>query len=62
MSIVLMFMSMALLLATTLLVRERRLRRALELLLQKLLNRWRNHETPSQTAAGRDDTRPPGQL
>ena len=45
MSLVLSFTSAALVLAVALLVRERRLRRALERLLQKLLAHWRNHAT-----------------
>lgn len=62
MEIILAFSSLALLLAVFAFLRERRLRRALEQLLQTLLLRWRNHGTSNPSADRRGDTGTPGQL
>jgi len=49
--------SLVILLLTLLLVREVRLRRALETLLRRLLNLWRNHETRSSPDCDPDTRR-----
>ncbi len=49
--LLLFFLAVALAVAALALLRERRLRRALERLLQLLLNRWRNREPPPKNDA-----------
>ena len=53
--VVLTLVSLGLLVAVAALVRERRLRRALQTLLQRLLSHWRRHAQTDTPAAGGGD-------
>jgi hypothetical protein len=50
-----LFLSVSLLIAVIALVRERRLRRALQILLARLLSRWRHHGPNSNTPSDIND-------